>query len=120
MTTSTTASTTVPIGSTAATTIQPPVYKPEEYTIAGIVLKFFDDKVKDLAKGLGYAFFWVGQAIPDAPPQVRSFSTLMGNFKNFVSATEVPKKSVEAWEALSGLWVNLTDKVTNKADSTWG
>ncbi len=123
MTTITTAITTGSTSSTAATTIQPPVYKTEEYTIAGIVLKFLEEKVKDIAKGLGYTAFWVGQAIPDAPPQVRSFSTLMGNFKNFVSATEVPKKSSELWEALTGkegLWTNLTSKVKGHADSTWG
>ncbi len=123
MTTSTTATTTRPISSTAATTIQPPVYKAEEYTTAGIILKFLEEKVKDFAKGIGYLGFWVGQAIPDAPPQVRSFSTLMGNFKNFVSATEVPKKTSELWDALTGkegLWTNLTNKVTSQADSTWG
>jgi hypothetical protein len=108
MATTTSGVTTRPITSTTA--IQPPVYKPEEYTVAGIILKFFEEKAKDIAKALGYSAFWVGQAIPDLPPEVKSFSAMMGDFKNFISVTEVPKKVIEAWEALKGLWCDLTKK----------
>jgi hypothetical protein len=94
--------------SAATTRLTPPVYKPEEYTVAGAVLKFFEEKVKDIAKSLGYITFWAGQAMPDAPPQARSFSTMMGDFKNFISITEVPKKMSEAVEACQEFWTNLT------------
>lgn len=83
--------------------IHPPVYKPEEYTTAGIILKFFEEKTKDVAKALGYTGFWLGQAIPGLPPEVKSFSGTMGEIKNFASATEVPKKVVEAGQAYSAL-----------------
>jgi hypothetical protein len=96
-----TSSTAAPRVPTAA--IRAPVYKPEEYTTAGIILKFFDDKAKDIAKTLGYTGFWLGQAIPGLPPEVKSFSGTMGDIKNFVGATEVPKKVVEASQAYSAL-----------------
>jgi hypothetical protein len=92
-------------GSSASTsTIQPPHYKPEEYTVAGVVLKFFEEKAKDIAKGLGYMAFWTGQAMPDAPHEVKSFSYMMGDFKNFISATEIPKKVAELSEKVKEMW----------------
>jgi hypothetical protein len=94
---------------TSTTTVSSPVYKPEEYTVAGAVLKFFEEKTKDVAKALGYIAFWTGQAIPDAPHEVRSFSSMMGDFKNFVGATEVPKKMTEAIGACKEFWVDLTN-----------
>ncbi len=76
---------------------------PEEYTSTGLVLKFFEEKGKDIAKALNYLAFWTGQAIPNLPSEVKSFSAAMGNFKNFVSATEVPKKGYEWWNSLGGM-----------------
>lgn len=90
-----------------STAITQPVYKNEEYTIAGMVLKFFDEKAKDIAKTLGYTSFWAGQAISGLPPEVRSFGATMGEFKNFVSATEVPKKTVEAFAAIGEFWGSI-------------
>ena len=82
-------------------------YLPEEYTVAGVVLKFFEEKVKDVAKALGYTGFWLGQAIPNLPPEVKSFSGTMGDFKNFVSATEVPKKGAEMVSAYNALFAAI-------------
>ncbi|MBS0603756.1 MAG: hypothetical protein JSS60_01825 [Verrucomicrobia bacterium] len=107
MTTIASTTTTQPI--TTATAATPRVRQPEEYTVAGVVLKFFEEKAKDVAKALGYTAFWVGEATPGLPPQVKTFSSTMGDFKNFVSATEVPKKTVEAFDHLKKTWVALTD-----------
>lgn len=101
----------MPTGGTTATgsqPIPPPAYKKEEYTVTSAILKFFDEKAKDVAKALGYTSFWVGQAVPNSPPELRAFGSTMGEFKNFVSATEVPKKSLELWESFVGLWKSLT------------
>lgn len=88
-----------------------PQYVPrkEEYTVAEAVLKFFEEKVKDMPKFLGYTAFWLGEALPNLPPQVKSFSLAMIDVKNFISATELPKKTVEVWTALSKLWTKVTD-----------
>jgi len=104
---------------TSTTTVIPqPVYRNEEYTVAGIVLKFFDEKAKDIAKALGYTGFWAGQIAPGLPPEVKSFSATMGEFKNFISATEVPKKTVEAFAAFSALWANVSSP-TGSATKAW-
>lgn len=105
---------------TATTTraIPPPVYQNEQYSVAGVVLKFFDEKAKDVAKVLGYAGFWAGQAVPGLPPEVKSFSATMGEFKNFISATEVPKKTVEMVAAYRGLW-NSMNCSTGSGDQAW-
>lgn len=92
--------------SSAASTIQPPVYKPEEYTVASVILKFFEDKAKDLAKVFGYTGFWLGQAAPNL--SLGPFSERMGEFKNFVSATEIPKKMIEAKDSYVALFTALT------------
>lgn len=84
--------------------IPPPAYRREEYTVKDVVLKFFEEKAKDVAKAFGYTSFWVGHALPNSPQELRAFGATMGEFKNFVSATEVPKKALELWESLSGLW----------------
>ncbi len=95
------------------------VNKPEEYTTAGIILKFFDEKIKDFAKLIGSAAFWTTQAVPNLPPAVSNLGALMGDMKNFVSITEVPKKSVETFEAIKEFCKNFAEKVTGKAGS-WG
>ncbi len=94
--------------SSASTALQPPVYKPEEYSVAGVVLKFFEEKAKDISKVFSYTTFWLGQAIPNLPAEARSFSATMGDFKNFISATEVPKKIMEARDAVNRFWTDLT------------
>ncbi|GEM_PF-5140902 len=99
-------------------TIPPPVYQNEQYSVAGMVLKFFDEKTKDIAKVFGYTGFWAGQAVPNLPPEVKSFSATMGEFKNFVSATEVPKKTVEAAAAYRTLWKSMNCS-TGAASQAW-
>jgi hypothetical protein len=76
------------------------------YTFGEVCLKFCDEKVKDIAKTFGYGSFWVAQAIPHAPIELKHFGTTMGEFKNFVSFTEIPKKTKELWEAAANWWAN--------------
>jgi hypothetical protein len=94
-----------------------PIYQNEHYTVADAILKFLAEKTKDVAKVLGYATFWWGQAQPGLPPEVKSFSVTMGEFKNFVSMTEVPQKTVAAIAAISALWANKTWKALGDAFS---
>ena len=96
------------VSSSSAVAPVAPKYRPEEYSIAGMVLKFFDEKAKDFSKVLSYTTFWVGEALPDMPSQAKRFSSTMGDFKNFISATEVPKKAMEAVTAVSALWADRT------------
>ena len=103
--------------SSSQITSQARVNKPEEYTTAGIVLKFFDEKVKDIAKAIGSAAFWTSQGVPNLPPAVSNLGALMGDIKNFISITEVPKKAVETFQAVKEFCGNLADKVTGKAGS---
>lgn len=89
------------------TDLDPP-QKPEEYTITELVLKFFEEKAKDIAKALGYTAFWVNQ-MPGVPSQVQTFNTTMVNFKNFIAATEVPKKGYELYSALGDMATSLQE-----------
>jgi hypothetical protein len=97
-----------PVNPVTAPVNTQPQYKSEEYTVAGVVLKFFDEKVKDIAKALSYTTFWLGEAIPNLPPEAKAFGSRMGEFKNFISATEVPKKVMEVWESSKKFMVNST------------
>lgn len=101
----------------------PPGHKQEKYTVSSAILKFFDDKVKDIVKGLGYTAFWAGKAVPNLPPAVQNFSGMAINYKNLTSATEIPGKAVKTWNSLKGLWTTATTKTetwanTNKAART--
>jgi hypothetical protein len=96
------------------TTVQPPVYKREEYALTEIVLKFFDERLKEFVKVLGYSTYWIRELFPNLPPEVKSFGTMMSNIKNFISVTEIPKKTNEALEALSGFCVDLTKSEAGK------
>lgn len=111
-------STVTSTSATTTTTIPQPVYRKEEYSVAGIVLKFFDEKAKDIAKALGYTGFWAGQIAPGLPPEVKSFSATMGDFKNFIAITEIPKKTVEAFAAFSALWANMSSP-NGSATKAW-
>lgn len=97
------------VTATGGQPIPPPAYKKEEYTVTGAILKFFDEKAKDVAKALSYSSFWVGEALPNSSPGLKAFGSTMGEFKNFMSATEVPKKTLEFWESCVGLWTSLTN-----------
>jgi hypothetical protein len=76
----------------AVTPITPSASKLLKYSITDIVLAFFKEKAKDIAKAGSYLAFWATQAIPDLPPNVTKFNTTLRDFKNFVSATEIPEK----------------------------
>jgi hypothetical protein len=87
-----------------------PVYRREEYTVSGAVLKFLEERVKDVAKVFSYSVAWAGHALPDLDVQVRTFGSRMADFKNFISITEAPKKAIELWEGFKGFWSDLTKK----------
>jgi hypothetical protein len=57
-----------------------------------ILLSFFKERVKDIAKGVGYGIFWTTQAIPTIPEPVKEFGGWMRDLKNFISITEIPEK----------------------------
>lgn len=100
-----------PTGSTSNATPPVPPFVPaaEKYTVGGVILKFFEERGKDVAKALGSIGNWAGQAVSGLPPEVKTFTTLTGDVKNFLSATEVPKKVSEVWDAAKGLWTDVTD-----------
>ena len=105
------------MATSAITAIPPPVYRNEQYTVADAILKFLAEKTKDVAKILSYTGFWAGQAVPGLPPEVKSFSATMGEFKNFVSATEVPQKTVAVFAAYSAMFASMTWKAVGEAFS---
>jgi hypothetical protein len=88
----TTSAVTSGVYSTTTTTNAPPIPKPAEYSITDLVLTFFKEKVKDLAKVGSYLAFWATEAMPDLPRNVTKFNFMLRDFKNFVSATEIPEK----------------------------
>ena len=81
-----------PVSSRSTTFLVAPQLINTRRDLTDIFFRFVNEKVKDVAKSFGYTIFWVGQAIPSLPAPVRSFGEMMGNFKNFVSATEIPEK----------------------------
>ncbi len=114
-----------PVSSISAAAPAAPKYRPEEYSVSDIVQKFFSEKAKDFSKLLAYTTFWVGEAMPALPSQAKRFSSTMGDFKNFISLTEVPKKVIEVVNTSTKLWGDRTvnaarsvfDKVTTLTNS---
>lgn len=94
--------------------IPPPTPKPAEYSITDLVLAFFKEKVKDLAKAGAYLSFWVTQAIPNCPPSVTKFNFMMKDFKNFVSVTEVPEKLCTLKGSIVALMTDLPSAAMGK------
>lgn len=105
--------------STVAVTraLAPPTPKPEEYTIADLVLTFFKEKAKDLAKAGSYIAFWATEAVPSLPQSVRTFNTTLRDFKNFVSMTEVPQKLYELGGSVKVLTATLTERTYDAASA---
>jgi len=97
----------------------PPTPKPAQYTISDLVLTFFKEKVKDLAKAGAYIAFWATQAVPDLPKSVTTFNTALRDFKNFVSMTELPQKLYELGGSVTKFTASLADKFQNAAAPTW-
>jgi hypothetical protein len=96
---------------TTSTTLIPPVPKPAEYTTADLVLTFFKEKFKDLAKTGSYIAFWATQAMPDLPKNVTQFNTTLRDFKNFVSMTELPQKVYELGTSIQKAAAATAEKV---------
>lgn len=90
-----------------------------EYTATSLILTFFKDKGKDIAKIFAYSSFWYNQSLPENNPAVQNFSFFMGDVKNVYSTIEIPEKASELWESLLGLWTVLTQWVDGVADLTW-
>jgi hypothetical protein len=105
--------------STSITTNAPPVPKPAEYLVVDLVLTFFKEKVKDLAKAGSYLAFWTTEAIPDLPPNVTKFNFMLRDFKNFVSATEVPEKLHTLAGSVTTLASDLTLGTCEKVGTTF-
>ncbi len=110
--TSVTSTVTSGVSSTTITTNVPPVPKSAEYSITDLVLTFFKEKVKDLAKAGSYMTFWATEAIPNLPPNVTKFNFMLRDFKNFISATEMP----ERLHTLAGSVATLASDLTS---GTW-
>lgn len=111
--TSATSALTSGVTSATITTIAPPVPKPAEYSITDLVLTFFKERVKDLAKAGSYLAFWTTEAMPNLPNSVTKFNYMLRDFKNFVSATEIPDK-------LNTLAGSVTTLATDLTSGTWG
>ncbi len=94
-----------------STTLAPPVPKPAEYSIPDLVLTFFKEKFKDLAKTGSYIAFWATEAIPDLPKNVTQFNTTLRDFKNFVSMTELPQKMYEFGTSLQKATAATAEKI---------
>lgn len=84
-------------------------FKREEYSIVELVFSFFKEKIKDVVKLLGYSTFWAGQAVPNLPSSVQSFSFAMSDVKNLLGAIEIPEKANALQKSVSGLWTSVTD-----------
>lgn len=106
---------------TATTTpVQPVRFKPEEYTVTDVVLAFFKEKAKDIAKAGSYIAFWTTEAIPDLPKNVTKFNTTLRDFKNFIGATEVPVKLYDLSRSVVALGQSVTGMFTGAAEATLG
>jgi hypothetical protein len=103
----------------AYTTISSLSQKDPHYSITDLFLTFFQERVKDVVKTLRYIAFWSRELIPNLPPSVSSFGTMMGDLKNFISATEIPGRAVLVSRALSGFWEEITKKVKDNTSTTW-
>lgn len=105
--------------STTITTDTPPVPKSADYSIADLVLAFFKEKFKDLAKAGSYLAYWATEAIPDLPQGVTKFNFMLQDFKNFISATEIPEKlhslAGSATTLTTGLVSGTLEKVSTAA-----
>lgn len=97
--TSTSSSTSATAGSSAFT-MAPPMPISTHRDPWDIVLAFFREKAKDVSKVFGYTCGWLVEAMPQLPPNVKSFGTLMGQVKNFISATEFPEKTDKVVKAV--------------------
>ncbi len=93
--------------------LSPPKKKQnEKYTTKGIILDFFKERLKDIAKIIRTGIFWTGKAVT-LPPSVSNLSNTMEDFGNFITIAETPKKGVELGGALHGLGRSLADKITS-------
>ncbi len=79
-----------------------------------IVLEFFKDKGKDIAKVIGYTCDWMNQLIPDMPSNVQVISLGAKNFKNFFSMLELPEKVSKFKNAVVALVSDTTLSTVQK------
>lgn len=94
--------------------IAPPVPRPAEYSTIDLIQTFFKEKVKDITKAGAYLAFWATQAIPDLPSNVTKFNFLLKDFKNFISATEIPEKLCTLSGSVSTLITDLPSATMGK------
>lgn len=77
----------------------PPIARNTEKDFSDVFFGFFKEKVKDIAKGVGYATFWTVKALPSLPHHFGEFGNLMRDVKNFFSITEIPGKLLKVDES---------------------
>lgn len=104
---------------TAAAASPPFSPKPDVYSVTDVVLAFFKERAKDIAKVGSTVAFWTMQAIPGLPPNVTKFNQTLKDFKNFIGATELPEKLVKLGGSVTALGTGLSDKVSGAATTTW-
>jgi hypothetical protein len=112
MTSATSAITSAALSTTAVTTAPPVI--PAEYSITDLVLAFFKEKVKEIAKAGSYLAFWTTEAIPDLPQNVTKFNFLLRDFKNFISTTEIPEKLHTLSGSVTTLLTDLSSATMEK------
>lgn len=79
-----------------------------------IVLEFFKDKGKDVAKTIGYTCSWMIQLFPSMPANAQVIADGMKNTKNFFSALELPEKIMKFHHAVVSLVSDTTLSVVQK------
>lgn len=70
----------------------PSISRNQDRDLSDIFFSFFKEQVQDIAKGVGYATFWIVKALHPIPYQYREFGNLMRDVKNFIGLTEIPDK----------------------------
>ena len=102
------------------TTISAPVARPEGYSTGDMILALFKEKVKDIAKAVGYLAFWVDKASPGLPAGVSKFSVFASrDVKNFISVTELPEKIHKCAVSVKEFGASLAARVAGKEDASW-
>jgi hypothetical protein len=96
-------------------TLSTPFPKPAEYSTTDLVLTFFKEKLKDLAKAGAYMAFWATEANPHLSSGVKEFNFMMKDFKNFIGITEIPEKL----HTLSGSVSILVSDLSGTWDKVW-
>ncbi len=83
-----------------------PITRIADQDFSDIFFSFFKGQVIDIAKGVGYATFWITKALHPLPYQYREFGKLMRDVKNFISFTEIPEKLTKVVKSVKEFFEN--------------